>query len=218
MLVFFYLQQCVNADRKHRYLYWEYQLVNESGKKYNEVVMKRNRKIILVAHCLLNVNAKVLGIAGEKGGSKLIGELIQKGYGIIQLPCIEMAMYGSQRWGIVYEQNDFPAFRDTCRRMLDPIVKQVADFSRHGYEITAVIGMDHSPSCGVHITSSGQWCGEFNAENQYQDKLNSLTAKKGAGVMMEELRKMLQDNDIFPAYFAVDETDVLSYSSILEEL
>lgn len=35
---------------------------------------------------------------------------------------------------------------------------------------------------------------------------------------MEELRKMLQDNDIFPAYFAVDETDVLSYSSILEEL
>ena len=87
-----------------------------------------------------------------------------------------------------------------------------------GYEITAVIGMDHSPSCGVHITSSGQWCGEFNAENQYQDKLNSLTAKKGAGVMMEELRKMLQDNDIFPAYFAVDETDVLSYSSILEEL
>ena len=132
LLVFFYLQQCVNADRKHQYLYWEYQLVNESGKKYNEVVMKRNRKIILVAHCLLNVNAKVLGIAGEKGGSKLIGELIQKGYGIIQLPCIEMAMYGSQRWGIVYEQNDFPAFRDTCRRMLDPIVKQVADFSlRH---------------------------------------------------------------------------------------
>ena len=71
--------------------------------------MNREKKIVLAAHCLLNVNAKVYGIANAKGGSNLIGELIAKGYGIIQLPCVEMAMYGSQRWGIVYEQNDFPA-------------------------------------------------------------------------------------------------------------
>ena len=76
--------------------------------------MKREKKIVLVAHCLLNVNAKVYGIASEKGGSNIIGQLIHRGYGIIQLPCIEMAMYGSQRWGIVYEQSNFPAFRENA--------------------------------------------------------------------------------------------------------
>lgn len=91
--------------------------------------MKRNRKIILVAHCLLNINAKVYGIAEEKGGSGLVGELIQRGYGIIQLPCIEMAMYGVQRWGVIYEQSDFPGFRNKCKELLIPIVSDMVRLS-----------------------------------------------------------------------------------------
>ena len=120
-----------------------------------------------MAHCLLNINAKVYGIAEEKGGSGLVGELIQRGYGIIQLPCIEMAMYGVQRWGVVYEQSDFPGFRNKCKELLIPIVEQVADYSKHEYEITAVIGADYSPTCGVNIIPVGSCGGEFNEYNNY---------------------------------------------------
>ena len=55
--------------------------------------MKRGRKIVAVAHCILNVNAKVYGIAQcPAGATDLINLLMDNGYGIIQLPCIEQAM------------------------------------------------------------------------------------------------------------------------------
>lgn len=180
--------------------------------------MKRNRKIILVAHCLLNINAKVYGIAEEKGGSGLVGELIQRGYGIIQLPCIEMAMYGVQRWGVVYEQSDFPGFRNKCRELLIPIVEQVADYSKHEYEITAVIGADYSPTCGVNIIPVGSWGGEFNEYNNYQKSIDEIEIKKGKGIMMEELDKLLKEYEISTQFLAVDETNLSSYHELLDRL
>lgn len=57
--------------------------------------MKREKKIVLIAHCILNVNAKVEGIATSKAGvTELITELMKQGYGIIQLPCVEQDMCG----------------------------------------------------------------------------------------------------------------------------
>lgn len=180
--------------------------------------MKRNRKIILVAHCLLNINAKVYGIAEEKGGSGLIGELIRRGYGIIQLPCIEMAMYGVQRWGVVYEQSDFSGFRNKCKELLLPIVEQAADYSRHGYEITAVIGADYSPTCGVNIIPSGSCGGEFNEYNDYQKSIDEIEIKNGKGIMMEELDKLLREYEISTEFLAIDEINMSSYHELLERL
>lgn len=180
--------------------------------------MKREKKIILVAHCILNVNAKVMGIAGEKGGSPFIGELLKKGYGIIQLPCLEMIVYGSQRWGIVYEQNDFPGFRERCREALRPIVRQVEDYAQHGYEITAVIGVDGSPTCGVNETVTGRWGGEFNRENDFTARLETLEESKGAGVFMEELKAMLDEGGIKTKFLAVSETDMACAENILDKI
>ena len=180
--------------------------------------MKREKKIVLAAHCLLNVNAKVMGIAGEKGGSPLIGELLKAGYGVIQLPCMEMAVYGSQRWGIVYEQNDFPEFREKCREALKPVVRQVEDYARHGYEIAAVIGVDGSPTCGVNKTVTGNWGGEFNEENRYDERLKTLKEAKGAGVFIEELKAMLNECGIKTRFLAVNEADMSSTGDIIEQI
>ena len=180
--------------------------------------MNREKKIVLAAHCLLNVNAKVYGIANAKGGSNLIGEVIAKGYGIIQLPCVEMAMYGSQRWGIVYEQNDFPAFREKCAELLKPIVHQVVDYAKHGYKISAVIGADYSPTCAVNITPKGDWGGEFIELNPYQKKIENLRVEKGMGVMMEELNKLISANNIETNFYAINEMDLQSYQEILNVL
>ena len=120
---------------------------------------------MIIAHCLLNVNAKVEPLAKEMGGSSIICKLVELGYGIIQLPCIEMAMFGSKRWGIVYEQCNFPAFREQCQKLLHPIVQQLKDYKEHGYSIEMVIGVEGSPTCGNNFVSKGNWIGEFNSEN-----------------------------------------------------
>ena len=63
----------------------------------------------MLAHCILNTNAKVEGLAGVSGGcTELVGLLLEKGYGIIQLPCVEQDMCGILRWGQVEEQLNHP--------------------------------------------------------------------------------------------------------------
>ncbi len=180
--------------------------------------MNRNKRIVAVANCLLNVNAKVEGIAEIGGAAPLIGKLIEKGYGIIQLPCIEMAMFGTQRWGVVYQQCDFAGFRDKCRELLAPIVGQLLDYDRHGYEIAAIIGMDGSPTCGVNLTVEGSWGGEFNEVNDYLKKIDEIKEAGHMGVMMEELASMLKERRLEIPFYAVDEKAMSSGDDVLKML
>lgn len=90
--------------------------------------MKRNREIVVVCHCILNCNSKVEGLSEFKGAQNIAINLINKGYGIIQLPCPEMIMYGINRWGHVKEQFDNLFFREQCRQMLIPHVRQFNEY------------------------------------------------------------------------------------------
>ena len=180
--------------------------------------MEISKKIVLVANCLLNTNAKVDGISTVAGASPLIIKLVEAGYGIIQLPCVEMAMFGCQRWGIVYEQCDFPSFRKKCRELLEPIIDQVKDFKRHGYEIKAVIGADGSPNCAVNTTCSGPWGGEFSGSIDYNDRISSISNVNGMGVMMEEMQSMLIKADIDIPFCAISENDMSSFEDISDIL
>ena len=42
--------------------------------------MKRNKRIVLLANCLLNTNAKVYGISTVGGASPLVSKLVEEGY------------------------------------------------------------------------------------------------------------------------------------------
>ena len=170
--------------------------------------MKRNRKIVLLAHCFLNVNAKVAGIATEAAGCKnIVSGLLDAGFGIIQLPCVEQSCCGSNRWGQVKEQLDFPAFRRRCRELLTPIVDQVLDFCENGYGICAVIGLDGSPACGVNYTCSGKWGGEIGDGYGLPEKIASLHQLDEPGVMMEVLAEMFDEVGLAIPFFSVDEAD-----------
>ena len=175
--------------------------------------MKRGKKIILIANCLLNVNSKVEGLAEEEGVARIVQEIFSQGYGLIQLPCIEMATFGVKRWGVVKEQCDFPGYRENCLKLLSPVINQIKDFLDHGYEITGVIGLDGSPSCGVNCTVRGNWGGEFIAESNYQDRISSATLAPGMGMMMEILQELLLENDINIPFHGINESDVSSAES-----
>lgn len=168
--------------------------------------MKRNKKMVLVSHCLLNVNAKVHGIATVPAASiKLITSILEAGYGIIQLPCVEQSVCGIRRWGQVKEQLDYPHFRESCRKQLTPILHQVKDFINNGYEIAAVIGLDGSPSCGVNFTCSGNWSGEMDEVYGMSEKIKTLRELSEPGVMMEVFKEILEEQHINLKFIAVNE-------------
>ena len=170
--------------------------------------MKREKKIVLVAHCILNVNAKVEGIAPSKAGvDELVIGLMRQGFGIIQLPCVEQDMCGIRRWGQVKEQLDHPNFRERCYTLLQPIINQVEDFIQNGYSVCGVIGLDGSPSCGVELTCSGEWYGEIGEGFNVLEKANSLQMVPKSGVMMDVLKSMLKERNIEIPFLAVDEAN-----------
>lgn len=182
--------------------------------------MKRGRKIVAVAHCILNVNAKVYGIAQcPSGATDLIKLLMDNGYGIIQLPCIEQAMCGIMRWGTVKNQLDFPAFRDRCHELLNPIVNQIKDFANNGYKICGIIGVDGSPTCGVDYTCIGDWYGEVDEKFHVIEKSKTAKIIPGKGVMICVLRELLARQSLDIPFFAIDEMSFASgYQDLLKKI
>jgi len=111
----------------------------------------RGYKVIFVSHCILNQNAKVRGIAKYPGVLTPIVELLfSVNVGIIQMPCPEMRYFGAMRWGQVKDQYNSPMFRRFCNILADPILDQVEDYIRCGYQVLGFIMIDGSPVCGLN--------------------------------------------------------------------
>lgn len=179
--------------------------------------MKRSRKILLVSHCILNSNSKIEGLSQYGGVFKEVISIINsEGIGIIQLPCPEMIAYGIKRWGHVKEQFDTLFYRNNCREMLKPIVGQVKSYMDTGYEIIGVLGIDGSPSCGVNLTCSGNWGGELSGNENLEDIIKGSRDLESQGVFMEELDKYFKEYDMKIPFIAIDERDVYSSLSIIE--
>lgn len=118
-----------------------------------EKIDRRSKKIIFVAHCILNQNSVVNGIARFSGMIKDVVQIfLDKDIGIIQLPCPELLFAGSQRNKMRRDGYDTPEFRDHCNRILIDIFKQIEDYTSNGYKILCIIGIARSPSCGVKTT------------------------------------------------------------------
>lgn len=159
--------------------------------------MNRNREIVAICHCILNCNSKVEGLSEFKGAQNIAIDLINEGYGIIQLPCPEMIMYGMKRWGHVKEQFDNMFYKEQCREMLTPIIRQFDEYLKNDYDIKGIIAIDGSPSCGYNKTcSSKSWYGELSGCQNLDDKIHDIQMVDGKGVFIEELEKLLVENNL----------------------
>jgi len=150
---------------------------------------QRSRRIAVLAHCHLNVNTKVRGLAGYPGvRADVVTPLVAEGVGIIQLPCPEATFLGMKRWGMTVEQYDTPAYRRHCRKILRPVIDTLVALADDGCSIEAVLGVEGSPSCGVETTCGGCTGGEIeDASEQKADRV------AGRGVLIDELRAMMDD-------------------------
>lgn len=129
---------------------------------------------------------------------KFLKKALEDGVQIIQLPCPEFLLYGSRRWGHVSDQFDTPYFRRECRRMLSDTILQLKEYRSNDsrFDVLGVVGIDGSPSCGVDYTCRGEWGGNLSDRSDLGETIASARLVEGMGVMMDELRAMLDEEGI----------------------
>ena len=148
---------------------------------------KRSKKIIVIAHCIINQNAKSDGTASFAGTINEVLELLNSlDIGIIQMPCPELHCLGLDRGDIT--GNLRPAIEENSRIrkvmtqenaiekmkiLIQATVYQIEEYIKNGFTVKGIIGINRSPSCGVETTSK-------------EDK-----EIEGQGVFVEELQKEL---------------------------
>ena len=152
----------------------------------------RSKKIIFVAHCILNQNSISDGTADFPGAlGKLIDLIISKNIGISQLPCPELNCLGLDRGNLNGALSPVIVENTRIRNALktEPNLKkltnlvsqtlyQIEEYRLHGFEIIGVIGVNRSPSCGINTTS-----------DQNKEVL-------GSGLFMELLQSKLAEREI----------------------
>ena len=111
--------------------------------------MERSRRIVLISHCLLNVNSRAKGIARYPSIHPLICELAEHEFGVIQLPCPELAHEGLDRDPAEIDHYDTPEYRELCRNAALRVAEEVAEYVSNDYTIAGVVGVEGSPSCAA---------------------------------------------------------------------
>lgn len=112
---------------------------------------KKDRKIILIAQCLVNPYCRV-HILGQNFplSHELMDYLMQKKVGIIQYPCPETTAMGLKRNPQGRQQYDNIFFRNHCKELLKVPMLMVREFIHSNYRFIGYIGLENSPTCGIH--------------------------------------------------------------------
>lgn len=127
----------------------------------------RSKKVIFLAHCLLNQNAISDGTAVCPAAfGELIQLLLDREVSVVQMPCPELCCLGLDRGDVhradrpVVEENtrirrameeDSP--RQKREALADLVAEQVQEYHKHGFQVLGIVGANRSPNCGVETTS-----------------------------------------------------------------
>lgn len=147
---------------------------------------KRSGRIAVVAHCTLNQNSRVLGLAERPSMVTEIVELFTTyNIGVIQMPCPELKYAGILRRSQTRDQYDTAMFRSFCHEIAEEIVDQIQEYSKCGIKTEIIVGVDGSPSCGVNETSAGKRCQKKSGDKKIE----------GSGILIQELRWALKKRE-----------------------
>ena len=127
----------------------------------------RSKKVVIVAHCVLNQNARIDTCATAPAVfPKVVETLMERDIGILQYPCPELGFLGMGRqgqdcasWdgsyehesGEVYDQMMVPEGREFLRGLAKNLVYQVKEYRKYDFKVLGVLGILASPTCGVGL-------------------------------------------------------------------
>lgn len=113
--------------------------------------MNRDKKIIILSHCILNQNSVVLPLARAKGAyNEIIKPILDLNIGVLQLPCPELIHLGLDRQPMTQEEYDTDNYNELCSNLLKPVIKQLLYYKNSGYKIIGLVGIDESPTCSFN--------------------------------------------------------------------
>jgi len=112
---------------------------------------KKNRKIILIAQCLVNPYCRV-HLLGQNFplSHELMDYLMRERIGVVQYPCPETTAMGLMRNPQGRQQYNNIFFRQHCKELLKVPMLMVREFIENKYRLTCFIGLENSPTCGIH--------------------------------------------------------------------
>lgn len=160
---------------------------------------QRSGKLVVVAHCIMNVHSLEDNLAIYPGLEKEVVELlVKKGVGIYQIPCPEVELSGIFRKALPKESYDHPKIRDFYRTLAEDITRTLNWYVKKDYGIIAVIGAQGSPTCGIEFV--GRWKDDVEGKRQFPRDIEFVP---GTGVFMEEFRKALEKIDVYPGWIGI---------------
>ena len=156
---------------------------------------KKDKRIILIAQCLVNPYCRV-HILGQNFplSQELMNYLMERHVGIIQYLCPETSAMGLMRNPQGRQQYDNIFFRNHCKELLKTPMLMVKEFIKNNYRLTCFLGLENSPTCGIH------W-GKHKV-NRYQTESPNTVDKPDpsdpalAGIMAEILSEELAKENI----------------------
>lgn len=120
----------------------------------------RSKKVIFVAHCVINQNARHVDCADFPAVMKpLLAFLEEKEVGIIQMACPEFMALGLGRdrdvppLETIREALELPDAHQRLSPLIDNIVYQIKEYRFQGFQVVGILGKNGSPACGVETTS-----------------------------------------------------------------
>jgi predicted secreted protein len=194
---------------------------------------RRGKRVVFLSHCILNENTRYLGGACRQGCVReILQQCLDKGIGIVQMPCPEQAAWGGvlkRRLLALYGAKRVPrallpiALRYTrfvYRRLARSVAAQLEDYVASGFSVLGIVGIDGSPSCGVRKTLDlrGAMRTILRLEPntisvEQQNSLVRSNAQSGRGIFVEELERDLKRRGLqipLLAHDLFDELDGLS--------
>ncbi len=170
----------------------------------------RSKKVIFLAHCILNQNSISDGTADFPGSNcELVEFLLKTEIGIVQMPCPELHCLGLDRGNI--NGGKLPVVVGNTRirklmssyesikrmkNMVNQLVKQMDEYIKNGFILLGIVGIDRSPSCGVNTTSMNNK--EVDGEGVFVKLLQEKKEKKNInmeviGMKSTETKKIITE-------------------------
>jgi predicted secreted protein len=147
----------------------------------------RSKKVIFLAHCIANQNARMHGCAELPAAVRPIVDFcLDNDIGIVQMPCPELMVTGLGRdrdepeMEYLSQALRMPLTRERIRQLAEQVVFQMKEYRFQGFTMIGVLGKDGSPSCGVDIT-------------YYPEIDPKRIFGPGQGVFIEELKALMKE-------------------------
>jgi len=141
---------------------------------------------------------------------------MEKRVGIIQYLCPETSAMGLMRNPQGRQQYDNIFFRDHCKELLKTPMLMVKEFIKNKYRLTCFLGLENSPTCGIHWGKHKVNRYQTESPNKVDPSASLGTGKPDpsepalAGIMAEILSEELAKENIkvpfleFPALSPAD--------------